>query len=192
MFQEYPKLSTAYYILLECLAQDHIKFLSTLEPTVFLYILESISEGLNALGKDYLCMYSEQALKFSIFPDLMIISGCCVTLDNILSYIFKQKSESLLVILVLENNEIPSHSSSDIPYKEASPSLRARFEYVLGSDRASSRNLAANTVDAVECCNVRGLQESVVHVTSAVCAYSALRGLLQVFSLVCLLNLTCY
>jgi exportin-7 len=49
--QEYPKLSTAYYILLECLAQDHIKFLSTLEPTVFLYILESISEGLNALGK---------------------------------------------------------------------------------------------------------------------------------------------
>ncbi|CAG9808920.1 unnamed protein product, partial [Chironomus riparius] len=70
---EYPKLSTSYYILLECLAQDHIKFLSTLEPTVFLYILESISEGLNAL-------------------DLMIISGCCVTLDNILSYIFKQKS----------------------------------------------------------------------------------------------------
>jgi exportin-7 len=49
--QEYPKLSTAYYILLECLAQDHIKFLSTLEPTVFLYILESISEGLNALGE---------------------------------------------------------------------------------------------------------------------------------------------
>lgn len=25
--------------------------------------------------------------------DLMIISGCCVTLDNILSYIFKQKSK---------------------------------------------------------------------------------------------------
>ncbi|XP_070507748.1 exportin-7 isoform X2 [Chironomus tepperi] len=72
---EYPKLSTSYYILLECLAQDHIKFLSTLEPTVFLYILESISEGLNAL-------------------DLMIISGCCVTLDNILSYIFKQKTQA--------------------------------------------------------------------------------------------------
>lgn len=51
--QEYPKLSTAYYILLECLAQDHIKFLSTLEPTVFLYILESISEGLNALGETF-------------------------------------------------------------------------------------------------------------------------------------------
>lgn len=52
ILKEYPKLSTAYYILLECLAQDHIKFLSTLEPTVFLYILESISEGLNALGKN--------------------------------------------------------------------------------------------------------------------------------------------
>lgn len=78
--QEYPKLCTAYYILLECLAQDHIKFLSTLEPTVFLYILESISEGLNAL-------------------DIMIISGCCVTLDNILSYIFKQLAQKCKTIL---------------------------------------------------------------------------------------------
>lgn len=37
--------------MLECLAQDHMEFLSTLEPQVFLYILSSISEGLNALGK---------------------------------------------------------------------------------------------------------------------------------------------
>lgn len=48
--QEYPKLSQSYYLLLECLAQDHILFLATLEPNVFLYILESISEGLTALG----------------------------------------------------------------------------------------------------------------------------------------------
>lgn len=61
-FQEYPKLSTAYYILLECLAQDHIKFLSTLEPTVFLYILESISEGLNALGE---CSSSRNIMKLN-------------------------------------------------------------------------------------------------------------------------------
>jgi exportin-7 len=47
---EYPKLSQAYYILVENLAQDHITYLSTLEPTVFLYIVESISEGLKALG----------------------------------------------------------------------------------------------------------------------------------------------
>lgn len=50
-FQHYPKLSQTYYGLLECLAQDHMEFLSTLEPQVFLYILSSISEGLNALGK---------------------------------------------------------------------------------------------------------------------------------------------
>lgn len=48
--QEYPKLSQSYYVLLECLAQDHITFLATLEPRVFLYILESIAEGLKALG----------------------------------------------------------------------------------------------------------------------------------------------
>jgi exportin-7 len=48
---EYPKLSQAYYILVENLAQDHITYLSTLEPNVFLYIVESISEGLKALGR---------------------------------------------------------------------------------------------------------------------------------------------
>lgn len=47
----YPKVSRAYYLLLECLAEGHITFLSTLEPNVFLYILESISEGLTALGE---------------------------------------------------------------------------------------------------------------------------------------------
>ena len=50
-FQVYPKLSQTYYVLLECLAQDHMNFLSTLEPHVFLYILSSISEGLSAIGK---------------------------------------------------------------------------------------------------------------------------------------------
>ena len=50
MFKDYPKLSQTYYVLLECLAQDHMAFLATMEPQVFLYILASISEGLTALG----------------------------------------------------------------------------------------------------------------------------------------------
>ena len=48
--QDYPKLSQAYYGLLEVLAQDHMDFVSTLEPEVFIYILSSISEGLTGLG----------------------------------------------------------------------------------------------------------------------------------------------
>ena len=32
--QDYPKLSQTYYVLLECLAQDHMAFLATLEPQV--------------------------------------------------------------------------------------------------------------------------------------------------------------
>ena len=50
LFQDYPKLSQNYYGLLECLAQDHMTFISNLEPQVFLYILSTISEGLTALG----------------------------------------------------------------------------------------------------------------------------------------------
>ena len=32
--KDYPKLSQTYYVLLECLAQDHMAFLATLEPQV--------------------------------------------------------------------------------------------------------------------------------------------------------------
>ena len=49
--KDYPKLSQNYYGLLECLAQDHMTFVSSLEPPVFLYILSTISEGLVALGQ---------------------------------------------------------------------------------------------------------------------------------------------
>jgi len=51
LLQEFPKLSQSYYALLECVAQDHMSFISNLEPHVFLYILATISEGLTALGK---------------------------------------------------------------------------------------------------------------------------------------------
>lgn len=44
-------MSQNYYGLLECLAQDHMSFISNLEPQVFLYILSTISEGLTALGE---------------------------------------------------------------------------------------------------------------------------------------------
>lgn len=50
IFQVYPKLAQAYFLLLECLAQDHMAFLSTLDPAIFLYIIKSISEGLAAEG----------------------------------------------------------------------------------------------------------------------------------------------
>merc|ERR1712062_71365 len=64
-------LSQTYYVLLECLAQDHMSFLATMEPQVFMYILSSISEGLTAL-------------------DTMVCTGCCATLDHIVTYLFKQ------------------------------------------------------------------------------------------------------
>jgi len=62
---EYPKLSQSYFTLLECLSQDHLTFLSALEPQVFLYILESISKGLTALG-DYMILFFLFQLIFSI------------------------------------------------------------------------------------------------------------------------------
>lgn len=71
---DYPKLSQNYYGLLECLAQDHMSFISNLEPQVFLYILSTISEGLTAL-------------------DTMVCTGCCATLDNIVTYLFRRLSK---------------------------------------------------------------------------------------------------
>jgi len=71
---DYPKLSQTYYVLLDTLADDHMAFLATLEPSVFLYLLASISEGLQAL-------------------DSMVCNGCCATLDNIVSYLFKKVTQ---------------------------------------------------------------------------------------------------
>ncbi|XP_041371291.1 exportin-7-like isoform X3 [Gigantopelta aegis] len=68
---DFPKLSQNYYGLLECLAQDHMPFISNLEAQVFLYILSTISEGLTAL-------------------DTMVCTGCCATLDNIITYLFRR------------------------------------------------------------------------------------------------------
>ncbi|RXG72220.1 Exportin-7-A [Armadillidium vulgare] len=73
----YPKLSKIYYTLMECLSQDHMNFLATLEPNVFLYILSSVSEGLLAI-------------------DTTVCTECCATLDHIGTYLFKalhQKSK---------------------------------------------------------------------------------------------------
>ncbi|KAF8784840.1 Exportin-7 like protein [Argiope bruennichi] len=71
----YPKLSQTYYVLLECLAQDHMNFLSSLEPHLFLYILSSISEGLSS-------------------SDTMVCAGCCAALDHLVTYIFKKVSKA--------------------------------------------------------------------------------------------------
>ncbi|ESO95104.1 hypothetical protein LOTGIDRAFT_160865 [Lottia gigantea] len=68
---DYPKLSQNYYSLIERLAQDHMSFISNLEPQVFLYILSTISEGLTAL-------------------DTVICTGCCATLDYIITYLFRR------------------------------------------------------------------------------------------------------
>nr|XP_032525932.1 exportin-7 [Danaus plexippus plexippus] len=68
---DYPKLSQTYYVLLERLAQDHMPFLASLQPDAALYILASISEGLTAL-------------------DTSVCTGCCATLDHIVTYLFKQ------------------------------------------------------------------------------------------------------
>ncbi|XP_067899254.1 ran-binding protein 17-like isoform X2 [Heterodontus francisci] len=71
----YRKLSLSYYSLLECLTQDHMTFIASLEPHVVIYIMTSLSEGLNAL-------------------DTEISSACCASLDYVVTYLFKQLAKS--------------------------------------------------------------------------------------------------
>uniref|UniRef100_A0A671X0B1 Exportin 7 n=1 Tax=Sparus aurata TaxID=8175 RepID=A0A671X0B1_SPAAU len=68
-------LLQSFYSLLEVLTQDHMNFIASLEPHVVMYILSSISEGLTAL-------------------DTMVCTGCCSSLDHIVTYLFKQLSRS--------------------------------------------------------------------------------------------------
>ncbi|XP_040458926.1 ran-binding protein 17 isoform X3 [Falco naumanni] len=68
--KQYRKLSQSYYPLLECLTQDHMSFITSLEPHILIYILTSISEGLTAV-------------------DTIVSSSCCASLDYIVTYLFK-------------------------------------------------------------------------------------------------------
>uniref|UniRef100_A0A669PNP8 RAN binding protein 17 n=1 Tax=Phasianus colchicus TaxID=9054 RepID=A0A669PNP8_PHACC len=72
---QYRKLSQSYYPLLECLTQDHMDFITSLEPHVLVCILTSISGGLTALGKS--CSHTAEE------------EICCVSLDYIVTYLFK-------------------------------------------------------------------------------------------------------
>uniref|UniRef100_A0A8C4GIV2 Exportin 7 n=1 Tax=Dicentrarchus labrax TaxID=13489 RepID=A0A8C4GIV2_DICLA len=71
----YQLKNQSFYSLLEVLTQDHMNFIASLEPHVVMYILSSISEGLTAL-------------------DTMVCTGCCSSLDHIVTYLFKQLSRS--------------------------------------------------------------------------------------------------
>ncbi|XP_077922989.1 ran-binding protein 17 isoform X3 [Halichoerus grypus] len=71
---QYRKLSQSYYPLLECLTQDHMSFITNLEPPVLLYVLTSISEGLTTL-------------------DAAVSSSCCASSDYIVTYLFKHIAE---------------------------------------------------------------------------------------------------
>lgn len=51
-------------MLLECLAQDHMAFLSTLDPAIFLYIIKSISEGFAVEGMTNLTSPEASGIKF--------------------------------------------------------------------------------------------------------------------------------
>lgn len=84
-FKEYPKLSTAYYVLLEYLAQDHIYFIASLEPHVFLYILETISDGLtgqgsmpsNFTGQQSAVNYKQTSLNNHFRASVVVVVGSC-------------------------------------------------------------------------------------------------------------------
>ncbi len=55
--------------MLEVLTQDHMEFISTMEPDVFVYILSSISEGLTGIGENALFTVTQ------CYKDASVCSG---------------------------------------------------------------------------------------------------------------------
>lgn len=72
--QEYPKLSQSYYALLEILAQDHMNFLSSLEPQVS----TRIRTNLFFIFGDRLLIGLQSWLLFHIFAHSFVFSGIYV------------------------------------------------------------------------------------------------------------------
>ncbi|KAI6660989.1 Exportin-7-like isoform X3 [Oopsacas minuta] len=73
---QYPKLTVAYFNTLEVLCSDHIEFISPLDNQVIFYILSSLAGGIKS-------------------SDTLMCTGCCQSLDNILSHTFKQANKKV-------------------------------------------------------------------------------------------------
>lgn len=66
----YPKLSSAYFSLIETFSLVKIDFLANLSSSLFGYVLDTISEGF-------------------LSPEQTIQNSCCMFLDTFLSYVFR-------------------------------------------------------------------------------------------------------
>lgn len=66
----YPKLTVAYFTLIETFSLVQIDFLANLSTPLFGYILETISEGF-------------------LSPEQTIPNSCCIFLDTFLSFVFR-------------------------------------------------------------------------------------------------------
>jgi hypothetical protein len=66
----YPKLTIAYFALIETMSLIQIDFLANLTMPLFGYVLETISEGF-------------------VSPETSIQTACCVFLDTFLCYVFR-------------------------------------------------------------------------------------------------------
>ncbi|KAI8427082.1 hypothetical protein MSG28_014720 [Choristoneura fumiferana] len=135
---DYPKLSQTYYVLLERLAQDHMTFLASLQPEATLYILSSISEGLTALGE---CLPADQ-LPCLGQDHTSVCTGCCATLDHIVTYLFKQ-------LLQKTSNKV-TH------VRQPPPEISNMFIQVLQQRPEIMQQLLATVLNVImfeDCCN---------------------------------------
>lgn len=88
----FPRLTVAYFSVLEILCQDHIDFFCQLDQQVILYVLSSVSSGIKS-------------------NNTLMCTGCCQTLDYMLSYVYKQanrktpSSEAVHILNVFQNSK---------------------------------------------------------------------------------------
>ena len=73
---QYPKLTAAYFNALEVFCQDHVEYISPLDHQVIFYILSSLAGGIKS-------------------SDTLMCTGCCQSLDNIFSHVFKQANKKI-------------------------------------------------------------------------------------------------
>ncbi|XP_065827879.1 exportin-7-like isoform X2 [Oscarella lobularis] len=71
---QYPKLSTAYFGLLDTISQDHMNFMAGLDAQVLAYVLSSVNEGI-------------------AFSDVSVSTACCSMLDAVLTHLFRKLSK---------------------------------------------------------------------------------------------------
>ncbi len=109
--------------MLESIAGDHLVFMSNLDVEIFAFILETLHDGLTALGET-----DDASVLLYLVADTAVCTACCSTLDLIVTYLYKRVSRPAKVRV--QHAAIPPEGDNCLLTIERHPNIMRQVIYL--------------------------------------------------------------